>query len=280
MAPDAWRLVFPKEDSSFTIEFRDLTDGIVLLKEQGHEEPGSIFLIDSAGRFLVRRDLLQGFFFTEEFGERSDGAVVLCNRGARGDAWCDTWSDLPAGKLTGATQFPEDCTWPRFLPDGSGVCWLNIERKLAIESGPLDGRFKSYQIPLQPPFKLQELHPLARSLVILVIDGAIYAWNGQSVTTMDTPPVLDSRQVGNRLYFTTCNEPLPNPGRCHVWWTDSGLALHDIRSSDYTPHRFQVLSDGSLIVDEWREGIRRIVKVGPAPDHETILWSETGDIWR
>jgi hypothetical protein len=117
-------------------------------------------------------------------------------------------------------------------------------------------------------------------MIAFVVDNTIYVWSGDRLATLDTPPVFGSRQVGKRLYFASCDEPAPTPGRCHLWWTDSQLVLHDIRSSDYSPHRFQVLSDAALIVDEWRGGTRRIVKVGPAPGQETILWSETGVIWQ
>jgi hypothetical protein len=157
-APNVWRLIYSKEDSSFTIEFRDLAAGLTLVKEQGHEAPGSIFLLDPSGRYILRRDLLQDMFFAEEFGERSDGAIILCNKGAVGNGWCDTWTDLPAGKHTGTTDFPEGCTWPRFLPDGSGVCWQSAEQKLSIEEGPRDGSFKAYQVPFQAPYYSRQLH--------------------------------------------------------------------------------------------------------------------------
>ncbi len=167
-------------------------------------------------------------FFAEEFGERSDGAIILCNKGAAGNGWCDTWTDLPAGKHTGTTDFPEGCSWPRFLPDGSGVCWQSAEQKLSIEEGPRDGRFKIYQVPFQDPYYFQDLNPLARNLIAFVVDNTIYVWSADRLATLDTPPVFGSR----------------------------------------------------LIVDEWRGGTRRIVKVGPAPGQETILWSVTGGSWR
>ncbi len=150
-----------------------------------------------------------------------------------------------------------------------------MEQKLAIEDGPLDDHFKSYQVSFQVPFHFQNLHPLARNVIALVVDNGIYVWNGDNLTAIETPLVFGSRLVGDRLYLATCDEPPPLPGRCHIAWTDFRLAMHEIRSSPYSPYGFQTLGDGSVIVDEWGQGLRRIVKAGPAPGHETILWSET-----
>jgi hypothetical protein len=280
--PDQWRPVWLREGDGFNIAYRELAAGLVLIKEQGHQASGSVFIVDPFARCLVRRDLLGDMEFTEEFGVRADGAVVLCSaKRTTGSESCDLWADFPGGKLTATTDFPEGCLWPRFLPDGSGVCWKRAERTLSIEDGPHDSRFKSYRIPLEiSGTGLQEIYPLARDHVFLVVDNKIYSWSTAGLASVDTSPVIGSRQFGDRLYFTTCEGDAETPRRCHIWWTDTSLVVHHIRSSEYTPHRFQVLADRTVIVDEWGRGSRRIARGGPGVDVESILWSETGSVWQ
>jgi hypothetical protein len=61
--PDTWKVIFPRDDPRFVIEFRELVGGLALVKEQGHQASGSLFLVSSSGRLLLRRDLLQDMFF-------------------------------------------------------------------------------------------------------------------------------------------------------------------------------------------------------------------------
>jgi hypothetical protein len=278
--PTTWQPIFAS-DPLDRIEIRALTGGLTLVKGDGRQGTGSLFLVQQDGRILARYDLLSEAPLEEVISESSRGPTLLCNTDAQSNTWCDTWWNVNAAKLPAASDFPDHCGWPRFLPDGSGVCWDRSGMTLEFQPAPSGFPFFRRMLPAAgTAVALRDVHPLARNCIVLDIDGKLTVWDGLTFRAIETPPVTDSRQVGKRVYFTACTRKDVQPHGCGLWWMDQGLAIHRIWSTPLVPHRFQVMDDSSVLVDEWLGGIRRIIRVGPGKDHETVLWSENDPVWK
>jgi hypothetical protein len=277
--PASWERVFTY--SRNWDDFRALRGGALVVREYAHEAGGSLFVISADGRVVVTYDLYTGLPLDGVFGERADGSALLCNGDEYGRTWCDVSWDPLGRKPEAVPIFPSGCSWPRFLPDGSSVCWHTFDNTLELEEAPRSGRFSSYEVPIAGKVGLIEnIHPLSRDCILLEVDHHLYAWTGSSLKEVETPPVGGSRQVKGRVYFTSCKEIAANPGGCDLWWIDERLSTHQIWSTPLVPVSFEVLDDGSVIVDEWLGGTRKIVKVGPESSQETVLWSQRGSVWK
>lgn len=188
--------------SSAVVDFFQTPDRRMAVLVRGHQDPGTVFVLDERRQVIVRRRLGQPAPLAAIAGLGPGGTLVLCGSSPAG-ATCDV--EL-AGEGSGGAiaDFPSDCLFPSVLPTGESACLRQQGDAPSIRVRTRLGRVTEKTLfsvnGLVGGLALQ-----SDTEAIALLTQQLIRWSQSSAEALSSGLVLWLQRTGDSVLFGECD---------------------------------------------------------------------------
>jgi hypothetical protein len=264
-----WRTFWAGQGADLIQDFRETVDGRIVLLLRGHAAPGTILVFAANGSLQAIKELSGQSPFPAVVGDTLAGDVVLCDSQPE-PPHCDVRLPGPRG-LSGFPEFPSGCLYPRFLAEGSAICFQDVPDAALSVSVP--GERPSRQKIKAPSSLIEDMQPLPLESISFLSGSSLHVWSRNRLQEVAADNVLWMTRIGDNLFYTDCEIRVEGyPVNCKIKRLMPDLSSVVIwKSKNFVPTMLYEAREGGFWLDAWAGDARELRHLS-ATGKEKVLW--------